>query len=60
MALLDLVAERVRQRLGLSPHPLPLASVLEGGTWHAGRRIAAEKRAGGEPTLRIISDGTVF
>ena len=60
VALLDLVAERVRRRLGLTPAQLPLAAVLEGGTWHAGRRIAAERRRGGEPPLRIVSDGTVF
>ena len=60
VALLDLIAERVRRRLGLNPAQLPLASVLEGGTWHAGRRIAAERRPGGEPPLRIVSDGTVF
>ena len=37
-----------------------LAKVLEGGTWSAGRRIAAEKREGGGPPLTIVSDGTVF
>jgi len=39
---------------------LPLAKVLEGGTWAAGRRIAGEKRPGGAPPLTIASDGTVF
>jgi hypothetical protein len=39
---------------------LPLAKVLEGGTWAAGRRIAAETRPGGGPPLTIASDGTVF
>ena len=38
----------------------PLARMLEGGTWAAGRRIAAERRAGGGPPFTIISDGTVF
>jgi len=38
----------------------PLARVLEGGTWAAGRRIAAERREGGNPPLSITSDGTVF
>ncbi len=60
VALLDLVAEKVRERLGLNAVQLPLAKVLEGGTWSAGRRIAAERRAGGGPPLTIISDGTVF
>jgi hypothetical protein len=39
---------------------LPLAKVLEGGTWAAGRRIAREKRPGGPPPIAVISDGTVF
>jgi hypothetical protein len=38
----------------------PLAKVLQGGTWTAGRRIAAEKRAGGKPPLIVASDGTIF
>jgi hypothetical protein len=60
VVLLDEVAERVRQRLGRSADELPLACILEGGTWAAGRQIAAEKRAGGAPPLNIDSDGTVF
>jgi hypothetical protein len=60
VALLDLVAERVRAALSMNRRTLPLAKVLEGGTWAAGRRIAAEKREGGGPPLAIISDGTVF
>jgi hypothetical protein len=60
LALLDHTAERLRGRLGLSAEELPLARVLEGGTWRAGRVLASEKRAGGGPPLRIVSDGTVF
>ncbi|WP_257460048.1 URC4/urg3 family protein [Archangium lipolyticum] len=60
VALLDEVAKRVRERLGLTAEQLPLAKVLQGGTWSAGRRIAAEKRPGGTPPIRIESDGTVF
>jgi Protein of unknown function (DUF1688) len=60
VALLDLVAARMREKLGLSAEALPLAKVLEGGTWAAGRRIAREKRADGGPPLTITSDGTVF
>ncbi len=60
VALLDIVAARMRAKLGLSADQLPLAKVLEGGTWAAGRRIAREKRADGGPPLTIISDGTVF
>ncbi len=50
----------VRETLGLNAETLPLAKVLEGGTWAAGRRIAAELRPGGAPPLAIESDGTVF
>jgi hypothetical protein len=60
VALLDDVAERVRARLELDRTRLPLACVLEGGTWSAGRRIARRKRADGSPPLQIASDGTVF
>ncbi len=60
VALLDRLAAALRARLGLDAVRLPLAKVLEGGTWAAGRRIAGEKRPDGEPPLRIESDGTVF
>ena len=60
VALLDRTAERLRERVGLSPEELPLARVLEGGTWRTGRVLANEKRPGGVPPLRVASDGTVF
>lgn len=60
VALLDRLADQVRQALGLSPQDLPLARVLEGGTWRAGRQIARERRADGSPPIRLASDGTVF
>jgi len=60
VALLDEIADLVRERLKLTAEQLPLAKVLEGGTWAAGRRIAAQKRADGSPPLDIVSDGTVF
>jgi len=60
VALLDRVAKGVRAALGMDARCLPLAKVLEGGTWAAGRRIAGEKRPGGAPPLTIVSDGTVF
>lgn len=60
VALLDAIGLAIRTRLGLSSAELPLAKVLEGGTWAAGRRIAREKRGDGGPPLTIISDGTVF
>ncbi len=60
VALLDLIGERIQKKLEKSPEEFPLAKVLEGGTWWAGRKIAAEKRIGGTPPLNIVSDGTVF
>lgn len=60
VALLDRIAPLVRAELCVDADRLPLASVLEAGTWAAGRRIAAERRAGGGPPLTILSDGTVF
>lgn len=60
VALLDRVADGVRQRLGTDAVSMPLAKILEGGTWAAGRRLARERRADASPPLRIISDGTVF
>ncbi len=59
VALIDLLAPRVRAQLGPVADNLPLAAILEGGTWAAGRELAQARR-GGEPPFRLISDGTVF
>lgn len=60
VALLDELAPQVRARLGVAAEDFPLACVLEGGTWRAGREIARVRRADGGPPLGISSDGTVF
>lgn len=60
VALLDRIADPVRTILGKTAAEMPLARILEGGTWAAGRKIAREKRADGGPPLSIASDGTVF
>ena len=60
VALLDRIAPLVRERLGVQADAFPLARVLEGGTWAAGRAVAREKRADGGPPFKINSDGTVF
>ena len=60
VALLDELAALVRRALGASTVELPLACILEGGTWWAGRAVAAERRANGSPPLIVESDGTVF
>jgi hypothetical protein len=60
VALLDRLADRVRQRLGVDATALPLAKILEGGTWAAGRLLARERRADASPPVKVVSDGTVF
>jgi hypothetical protein len=60
VALLDRLADEMRHRLDLDAKAFPLAKILEGGTWSAGRAIARELRADGAPPLKVISDGTVF
>jgi Protein of unknown function (DUF1688) len=59
VALLDELAPMVRQRLGKTLAEMPLACVLEGGTWAAGRALAQQLRDG-KPPLNIESDGTIF
>jgi hypothetical protein len=60
VTLLDRLAPMVRARLGVSAEAFPLARMLEGGSWAAGRRLAAIARRDGGPPLRVVSDGTVF
>jgi hypothetical protein len=59
VALLDELAPLVRARLGMDAGQMPLACVLEGGTWAAGRALAGRLRDG-RPPLFVVSDGTVF
>ncbi|WP_431238030.1 URC4/urg3 family protein [Mycolicibacterium aichiense] len=59
VTLLDELAPLVRRQLGVDADQMPLARVLEGGTWAAGRALAQRLR-GGLPPLSIVSDGTVF
>jgi len=60
VALLDRVADALRHRLGADATSMPLAKILEGGTWAAGRWLARERRADASPPVKVISDGTVF
>ncbi|KAI8055607.1 uncharacterized protein B0P05DRAFT_289537 [Gilbertella persicaria] len=56
--LLLKIKAHVEQKLG---QKLSLAQVLEGGTWTAGREIAAQLRPkDGGPPIIIKSDGTIF
>ena len=55
--LLDQISEHDSNILG---QELSLPRVLEGGTWHAGRKLAYERSPLGESPLNINIDGTVF
>ena len=59
VALLDELAPRVRNILGKTEAEMPLACVLEGGTWAAGRVLAQQLRSG-LPPINLASDATVF
>jgi len=64
IAWIDELAAAVRLRLADGPGgeraaELPLAAILEGGTWACGRQMAQRLR-GGAPPLPIETDGTVF
>ncbi len=59
VALIDRLREPTRRRLGLDA--LAMSQLLQGGTWSAGRAIAAEKRPpDGAPPIAVQTDGTVF
>jgi hypothetical protein len=60
VALLDRLAHCVRGRLGRDAASFPLAKVLQGGSWAAGREMAQVRRRDGSPPIRVASDGTVF
>ncbi len=60
VALLDRLSPLVGEALDLTPARFPLASMLEGGTWAAGRLVARKVRADGGPPFHVVSDGTVF
>lgn len=60
VCLLDELAIRLQQKRKLSADQFPLACVLEGGSWWAGRKIAKLKRPNSAPPLNLILDGTVF
>lgn len=57
VALLSRLAGMVRQELGAR---LSMAQILEGGTWAAGRRLAAAARSDAGPPVKVLSNGTIF
>ena len=60
VALLDRMRPRVARKLDLPEVDFTIGQLLEGGTWWAGRRIAADLREDGGPPIRTVSDGTLF
>lgn len=60
VCLLDIVGKAACEKLGMTQEQLPLAKILQGGTWAAGRIIAAKKRENKGPPIKVRSDGTVF
>lgn len=60
LALLSHLAIRIRYQLNLSERELPIAKVLQVGTWCAGRKLAFKKREDGGSPILIESDATIF
>ena len=57
VALVGRLAGMVRGELGSE---LSMGQILEGGTWAAGRRLAAAARPDASPPLKVLSNGTIF
>ena len=60
VTLLDQLAEQIRQHMNTNSESMPLVSILQGGTWSAGRRIAQQLRVDATPPLLLKSKGTIF
>jgi len=60
VVLMDRLADELRGKLGTSAADFPLSSVIEGGTWQAGRDMAKALRPDGSAPIHIRLDGTVF
>jgi len=60
VALMDPLVDLVRARMGLDS-TFSMPQMLQGGTWHAGRKIAQALRPPDGPSpIPIAADGTVF
>ena len=57
---LEELEARVRRRLAVDGKSFPLAKVLQGGTWAAGRALARERRSDGSPPIKVIANASVF
>ena len=60
VALLDEIAPRSGAARAVTRSELPLARVLEGGTWARGPPDRTREAPGGGPPISCRSDGTVF
>lgn len=61
VCLLDIVGEQAAKALGKTQKEFPLACILQGGTWAAGRLLAAKHRPEtNAPPIKVRSTGTVF
>lgn len=60
VVLLDKLSLLITEKLNKTPEEFPLAKVLEGGTWAAGRELAKKRSPDMAPPINIKSDGTVF
>ncbi|HKC32943.1 MAG TPA: DUF1688 family protein, partial [Xanthobacteraceae bacterium] len=59
VAVMDRLREATRRQLGVAS--LSMAQLLQGGSWSAGRAIAAQLRPpDGPPPIAVQADGTVF
>ncbi len=58
LGLFDEIADLIRKKLDQAS--LPLAKILQGGSWSAGRKIAKTLRLDGAPPIKIRSTGTQF
>jgi hypothetical protein len=57
---LDALWDMFCAELKTTRQAFPLAKLLQGGTWAAGRIVAAEKRPNRSAPIQVRSDGTVF
>jgi hypothetical protein len=59
VAMMDRLRESTRRKLGVET--LSMSQLLQGGTWSAGRAIAAQLRPpDGPPPIAVNTDGTTF
>jgi hypothetical protein len=59
VAVMDRLRDATRRKLGVAS--LSMSQLLQGGTWSAGRAIAAQLRPpDGPPPIAVKADGTIF